>query len=193
MRKRMAIVGVLGAVSLSALIMATDAHALSAQAANPNQGVVSDGKVIPAVEVLRTFSPSSLGRRRTATSLDSLANRKARVETAAEAAALLRKQPVSASPNPESVIGTDTRTLVSPTTTYPASATALISFSAGRCTGWLINANTVVTAGHCVHPGGGGSFYPTSSYLIYPGRNGTSSPYGSCTARWLASVNGWTV
>ena len=44
--------------------------------------------------------------------------------------------------------------------------------TSGRCTGWLIGANTVVTAGHCVHQGGGGSFYPTSSYRIYPGRNG---------------------
>jgi V8-like Glu-specific endopeptidase len=36
-----------------------------------------------------------------------------------------------------------------------------------RGTGWLTNATTVVTAGHCVHEGDGGSFY--SSIEVIPG------------------------
>lgn len=83
----------------------------------------------------------------------------------------------------------DTRTRVDPTTNYPARATVLLTSSAGRCSGWMIGADTVATAGHCVHGGRGGSFF--TNVVAYPGRNGPSSPYGSCTARTLYSVNGW--
>src|SRR4051794_37604445 len=170
------------------------AQLTAASATGPNLGVVSDGRSIPTAEVLRTSSPSWPGGGNAGeAALDSLANIGANRETSSQRAALLAKKAVAAPLGQESVIGQDTRVRVNPTTTYPARATVLITFSAGRCTGWLINANTVVTAGHCVHPGGGGSFYPTGSYLVFPGRNGTSSPYGSCTARWLASVTAWTV
>ncbi len=94
---------------------------------------------------------------------------------------------------PKSIIGADTRFLVNPTTTYPARAVVLITFSAGRCTGWMFGANTVITAGHCVSPGNNTGFYPRTSFRIYPGRNGTVSPFGSCTAKSLHSVTGWTV
>lgn len=94
----------------------------------------------------------------------------------------------------ESVIGSDGRTRVDPTTTTPGSMTAWITFGGGSsCTGWFISASTVATAGHCVHSGGsGGSWYTRSSYRVYPGRNGTVSPYGYCTAKSLHSVTGWT-
>jgi glutamyl endopeptidase len=195
MRKRMTIMGLLGAVSLSALVAAasTSAQAKPANNPNPSDITTSTGIAIQPQESSQTVSPSSPGRGKAGATLDGQSNKKAGAETKSQRAALLGKKAVTAPLGQESILGQDTRTLVSPTTTYPASATVLITFSAGRCTGWLINANTVVTAGHCVHPGGGGSFYPTSSYLVYPGRNGTSSPYGSCTARWLASVNGWTL
>lgn len=90
-----------------------------------------------------------------------------------------------------SIIGADTRTRVNPTTVYPARAIALVTFSGGSCTGWFISKDTVVTAGHCVHTGGPGGSWRTS-VRVYPGRNGSSSPYGSCTAKRLHSVNGWT-
>lgn len=90
-----------------------------------------------------------------------------------------------------SIIGADSRTRVNPTTVHPARAIALVTFSGGGCTGWLINKNTVVTAGHCVHSGGSGGDW-RSNVRVYPGRNGSSSPYGSCTAKRLYSVNGWT-
>ncbi len=91
----------------------------------------------------------------------------------------------------ESVIGTDGRYRITSTTTYPYRAIAHVTSSRGGCTGWLINANTVVTAGHCVHSGGSGGSW-ASSVRVYPGRNGSSTPYGSCTARTLYSVTGWT-
>lgn len=89
-----------------------------------------------------------------------------------------------------SIIGPDTRTRVNPTTVYPARAIALVTFSGGSCTGWFISKNTVVTAGHCVHEGPGGTW--RTNVRVYPGRNGSSSPYGSCTAKRLHSVSGWT-
>jgi glutamyl endopeptidase len=194
MRKRTKIVGMFGAALSSSLVVAASGHAEARQPGDPNGITASTGVAIQKPEVSRTFSPSSPGRLEEAyTPRDRRSNRRAGAETPSETSALLAKGTITAPLGQESTIGTDTRTLVSPTTGYPASATVLIAFSAGRCTGWLISANTVVTAGHCVHPGGGGSYYPTSSYRVFPGRNGTACPYGSCTARWLASVNGWTV
>jgi len=90
---------------------------------------------------------------------------------------------------PESVIGTDGRYRITSTTSYPYRAIAHITSSIGGCTGWLINANTVVTAGHCVY----GSSGWASNVRVYPGRDGSSTPYGSCGALRLHSVTGWTV
>lgn len=94
----------------------------------------------------------------------------------------------------ESIINWDSRTR-GYTTTYPNRAIVFIERNgAHMCTGWLISANTIATAGHCVHSGGSsGSWYTASSYKIYPGRDGTSSPYGYCTVKWLRSTTGWTV
>jgi glutamyl endopeptidase len=92
----------------------------------------------------------------------------------------------------EVIIGMDTRERLY-TTPYPTRAKVLITFTGGRCSGTMIGANTVATAGHCVHTGGtGGAWRPVASFRIYPGRDGTSAPYGVCTARTLYSVVGWT-
>lgn len=113
-------------------------------------------------------------------------------EVKAMAALRDRASSRDASAGAEVIIGQDRRERVY-TTNFPSRARVLITFSAGRCSGTLIGPNTVVTAGHCVHSGGsGGSWYPTSSYTVYAGANGTSNPYGSCTAKSLHSVSGWT-
>lgn len=92
----------------------------------------------------------------------------------------------------EVVIGLDTRERLY-TTPYPTRAKVLITFTGGRCSGTMIGANTVATAGHCVHTGGpGGAWRPLASFRVYPGRDGGASPYGVCTARQLFSVLGWT-
>lgn len=92
---------------------------------------------------------------------------------------------------PESIFGTDNRIRINPTTTFPARATVMITRNGNaHCSGWLINANTVATAGHCVHSGGsGGSWY--SGLTAWPGRNGSSAPYGGCTVKTTYSVAGW--
>jgi glutamyl endopeptidase len=91
----------------------------------------------------------------------------------------------------KSIIGTDSRSQVTATTTYPWRSVALITFDGGRCTGWLYGANIVATAGHCVHSGGSNGDWK-KNVRVYPGRNGSSSPYGFCRARKLYSVQGWT-
>jgi glutamyl endopeptidase len=91
----------------------------------------------------------------------------------------------------ESVLGTDTR-LRTYTTTYPARATALITFDGGYCTGWFYGPNVVATAGHCVHSGGTGGSWRTN-VRVYPGYDAGLAPYGSYPAAWTASVVGWTV
>lgn len=101
--------------------------------------------------------------------------------------------PASAPIGRESIIGKDDRKRVQNTRAYPFRAVALITFSGSRCTGWLIAADTVATAGHCVHSGGKrGAWYSVSGFRVYPGRDGSSAPFGSCTAKRLYSNTGWT-
>ena len=95
----------------------------------------------------------------------------------------------------ESVIGSDGRVQVNPTTSnLQSKATALITFtqngSSYICTGWMIGANTLATAGHCVSPAKN-QWNSVSSYRIYPAKNGSTNPYGSCTAKWLATDTNW--
>lgn len=111
-------------------------------------------------------------------------------EELAEIEALEQIEPVANQVGAETILGVDTRLQVNPTT-YPARATALITSSGGRCTGWLYGRDIVATAGHCVHSGGaGGNWY--TNVRVYPGYNFPNAPYGSCTARRLHSVTGWT-
>lgn len=91
----------------------------------------------------------------------------------------------------QSIIGTDQRVFVSNTAAYPFRTATLITFSGGRCSGALIGKDTVLTAGHCVHGGGSNGTWKTN-VRVYPGHNGTRSPFGSCGAKRLHSVTGWT-
>lgn len=93
----------------------------------------------------------------------------------------------------DSIIGSDDRWPVNSTTAFPHSAVVQITRNGNaHCTGWLYGANVVATAGHCVHSGGSGGTWYTSGLQIWPGRAGTSAPYGSCGALSLHSVVGWT-
>ena len=55
--------------------------------------------------------------------------------------------------HPESVIGPDGRVRVNPTTGYPARAVGQIELvdqgDQFICTGWLIDANSILSSGHC--------------------------------------------
>lgn len=96
---------------------------------------------------------------------------------------------------PESVLNDDRRFRIYPQESgYPYRAVGLLTFTQGgsnyTCSAWLISPDTLATAGHCVHAGPGGTW--STNVRFYPGRNGSSSPYGSCTAKRLNSVTGWT-
>lgn len=97
-------------------------------------------------------------------------------------------------PTPESVIGADGRIRVTDTTVYPYRVIAYLSmqFSSGwyRCTGWIVGPRLVVTAGHCVHDKNDGGW--AKQVYVYPGKNGSSAPYGSRSKYRLFSVTGWT-
>ena len=164
------------ASALSAMALTTGLVCSTARAADPDLGVASSGATIATAESASTYSPSAVGLTDARAALDSYAEFRAAGESAGALARLLGLPAVRGTNGQESIIGADNRVRVNPTTSLPARATVLIAFSAGRCTGWLINRNTVVTAGHCVAPGNNTGFYSVPSYRIYPGRNGTSSP-----------------
>ncbi|WP_082056961.1 trypsin-like serine peptidase [Psychromicrobium lacuslunae] len=90
-------------------------------------------------------------------------------------------------PVAESVIGPDGRTKVTNTTASPYRRTGQITFKEGGssyiCTGWLISASTVVTAGHCLNGG------DSTNITFTPARNGATDPYGTFTATevWVDS------
>ncbi|GAB7191743.1 extracellular metalloprotease Mpr [Kineococcus sp. NUM-3379] len=99
------------------------------------------------------------------------------------------KQPATA--GTDSIIGVDQRFRVSPTTSYPARAVALVSRNGNpSCTAWLVSKDTVLTAGHCVHSGGpNGVWY--SNLTFRAGSDGGTAPYGTCSSRQTYALNGW--
>ncbi|GLY21447.1 hypothetical protein Misp04_11790 [Micromonospora sp. NBRC 101691] len=88
------------------------------------------------------------------------------------------------------IISPDDRFQVSPTTSFPASATVLLTFTGGRCTGFMISPDTLATAAHCVHSGPGGSWH--TNVVATPGFDGVTAPYGSCMAKSLHTSSSWT-
>jgi V8-like Glu-specific endopeptidase len=69
----------------------------------------------------------------------------------------------------------------------PYRALAYVVTSFNKCTGWLISANTIVTAAHCLYK------YDrwATEAKVYPGRNGGLQPYGSCGFRRLYVPSSW--
>lgn len=160
-----------------AVAAAVTAPTGSAQAAGAGNVVVSDGTVVAVAESgARGIAP---------------APGSGKLSPSGGPAAVLPS--LEAGTQTESIIGRDTRSQVSPTTTFPARAHTLITFTQGgqsfRCSGALVGRRTVLTAGHCVHEGNSGRF--STNVRVYPGANGSSSPYGSCAATKLATHANW--
>jgi glutamyl endopeptidase len=104
--------------------------------------------------------------------------------------------PAATESGAESVIGADGRVwLRDRTTTYPNAAIGRVDFRQGGgsywCTGTLIDADTVLTAGHCVHDGLTGADGWSTSVKFTPGAEGNQAPFGSCRSRELLTLPGW--
>jgi glutamyl endopeptidase len=160
------------------------AQGQAVDAIKAHETVASDGTVPPAFESTDPADEaSSEGSGEVAKAVPE--------ESASEIWRLLELKTLDGPIGIESIIPPDDRRRVSPTTGFPYRAIVLVTSDAGRCTGWLYGRDVVATAGHCVHSGGsGGAWY--SNVRVYPGRDGQASPYGSCTAKRLYSVRGWT-
>lgn len=107
-------------------------------------------------------------------------------------------------PTTRSVIGEDDRRLLTATTVYPNRAIAHLTtdlspggtFGSYLCSGFLIDRNTLLTSGHCVHEGGTGStadFATNMRITLGRGRGGNpnAAPYGTCRAGELLTTPGW--
>ncbi|ALC84003.1 MULTISPECIES: trypsin-like serine peptidase [Bacillus] len=94
------------------------------------------------------------------------------------------------------VIGTDNRTRVNPTTTYPNRTVTFLDVKypkapgSYRCTGFFIDPDTVATAGHCVHDKSKGGW--ATSITVIPGKTGRSNPFSYTMGTTFYSVKGWT-
>lgn len=61
-----------------------------------------------------------------------------------------------------------------------------------RCTASLISKSIAVTAGHCVHQGGGGASGFITSGTYYPAyRDGASTTFGTASANYVVTTGGW--
>lgn len=83
-----------------------------------------------------------------------------------------------------------------PQYTPVASTAGKVFFTSGGlnyvCSGTATNSenkDVVMTAGHCVHSGGGGTWH--TNWVFVPNRIDGTNPFGVWTARELWSLNGW--
>lgn len=106
---------------------------------------------------------------------------------------------------PQKIIGADERQRTTPTTTGINSAIVQISFivpgtdESSHCTGIMVSADVVVTAGHCLYNRSDRSGRGVTDWIdvknitVIPALDGDELPYGFCsTVAWLSSVKGWT-
>lgn len=88
----------------------------------------------------------------------------------------------------------DNRERVTNTQVNPYKKIALIQFTDGvACTGWLSDANTVVTAGHCILSASSPRVERTVA-RVSPARNDFAYdpyPYGTCKQRRRSAVHDW--
>jgi V8-like Glu-specific endopeptidase len=92
------------------------------------------------------------------------------------------------------VIGKDNRKVVNNTTVQPVRAITklFMTFPNGQtysCSGAMVAAKYVLTAGHCVHSKNDGGW--ATRVEVIPGMNDSHKPYGSAFATNLRSYSGW--
>ncbi len=97
---------------------------------------------------------------------------------------------------PESVINVDDRDRVADTSAYPNSAIGRLFVgldgAALQCTGFLVDASTVLTSGHCLHVGGTSSQDDWATEVTFtPGQDVNQVPFGDCGFTELWTLPGW--
>jgi glutamyl endopeptidase len=194
-----------GSLACGALIAAAGLPSIAgAQGIHLDESVSDDGsRPLSSRESRADFSPSFSGTARAPRTAADMARYGARPATDDFHERVRRAKPKvpryarqsDAGPNSESVIGADGRTRITNTRSFPARATVLILFNGNHlCSGWLVNRDTVVTAGHCVAEGDGSPLYARSAYEIAPGYDRSASPrapYGVCGAKRLYTNATW--
>lgn len=163
---------------------AAEVQGPASNSADPYTGVASTGEtqaVVQASDRTSEAAPASQGDGRS----------KPSVASASEFNVLSNLPTLQSKFGVETIIDKDDRVQVTNTTSFPARAQVLVVLPGGRCSGTLVGKDLVLTAGHCVHSGGGSGAWMTSA-TVYPGRNGAQSPYGGCQAKRFYSVLGWT-
>ena len=95
----------------------------------------------------------------------------------------------------ESVIGPDGRTQVQDTAVYPNRAVGHLEIIQGTsllyCTGWLIDRNSILTAGHCAYQGGTNNPIETAHFI--PGRSAGVWPYDAASVVSMYAPYGWRI
>lgn len=86
-----------------------------------------------------------------------------------------------------SVIGTDERVQVSPTTYWPWVTMGRIDLG---CTGTIVGPRHVITAGHCVYNIETDTWYYNLSFS--PAQDGSYYPFGTIPWSYAITVTGWT-
>lgn len=107
----------------------------------------------------------------------------------------LRQRTPMAESAMEVVLADDDREQITDTTAFPWRCICHLVITAPDNsrwvgTGWLASPRLVITAGHCVFLYGAGGW--ARQIEVYPGRNGTSTPFGSLVSSDLRSVSRWT-
>jgi glutamyl endopeptidase len=160
------------------------ASAPSANKLPPDTIVTDDGQTLQAEEFSKAANKD-----------DSFAGLKTEGDSSLKVAPGEIQLPPITPASPESVIGYDGRTKITSTTAYPNRAIVFLEVNfpkgSGTCSGWYYGPRIVATAGHCVYNGTYGGW--ATSIYVYPGRNGSYTPYGYTTAHRLFSVTGWTL
>ena len=101
---------------------------------------------------------------------------------------------------PESIIGSDGRTQISDTTTYPWRTICKLystfpNGAVGGCSGAIIGCPDghgyhVLTAGHCIHSQDNGGW--ATSVRVIPGLDNTYMPFNDAWGTFVRSYSGWT-
>lgn len=95
----------------------------------------------------------------------------------------------------KSIIGSDDRFRVKNTTTFPYSAICYVEMTwpdGARSIGsaWMYGPDVAVTAGHCLYSNRNGGW--AKKIVVYPGRNGLKSPFGSAIGTTIYTPKNFT-